>query len=400
MPPYTPIADDVTIPYLSTLAGTAQADFIALKRKINNLFYESGHYQPLYQQRINSGLIYTGFLPPGADEGIMYGFACHVTRNDVVAVGPSGNNVAAVGLQTSVIAGDGCNDPTMFIFGCALEAWTSPVNSQALLIGLESSIIAQYNDNNAGLVGFDIVYKNRPDAFTGPEIPVTATSDKQEGVPYIIKTIGTTDFTTLGSPNNTVGTVFRRNAAAAAGTGTFQASTVQGKGANKYNPLSRAMQITSQVPSGSGEFCGWHRGITFEANSISAAVINVGGVDKIIPGIVISMTNMGEPLNSAGANNPWIAYPHSSALALSEYMSITWDKDQNIRMYCDSFYKTFWFMATEGNQLTDVFKKFGWNYDLHQLVINSDFQGPPGAANDTILAIINGQNAYIHVTKV
>lgn len=386
---YTANADDALAPTLPVLAGTAAEEFRKIKEKMNNLFLASDYLADLQQQSLKAGLLYTHSLAPTANTGIMYGHAINITRNDSAAIGGSG--VSAVAAQLTAIQGENVNAPGTYIFGAATEAWTSAVNSQAILIGLETSVISQYNDNTAALVGLDVVFKNRPDGWVSGAI----TADLLvPGRHYTVVTTGTTDFTLCGATGSAPGTFFLCTAVGT-GTGTAEASVRQGLGANHYNVNSRGIQITSQKRSGAGEYSGWHKGITFEVNSIDSALI--GGV--VVPGLVIDMTNMGNPAILGAYNNPWNAYRHSSALALSEYMSITWDKLQFTRTYLDSFNTIMWLFAIGGDSTTPTnpTNVVGFDYTNNYLTLPTvPVAGAPGAATGSFIMRVNGVNRNVH----
>lgn len=399
--PYTPNPDDASAPVESVLAGTAAAEFRAFKSKVNNLFLLGNYDSDLAQQGLKAGTVLvldlpaTVFDPAWATSGggILYGHAVNITRNDIAVTGlGAGAHVSAVAAQLTAIQGNNQNSTNVYIFGCATEAWTSPVNSQAILIGLETSVISQYNDNTCALVGLDVVFKNRPDGYN-TNGPIAATA-MVAGITYVIKVPGTTVWTNFGAANNLAGTVFVATGPGT-GTGTCEGAVRQGLGANHYNVNSRAVQITAMAPSGVGEYAGWHKGITFEVNSISQALI--GGV--IVPGLVIDMTNMGNPVNVAAYNNPWVAYRHSAALALSEYMSITWDKLQFTRTFLDSFNTIMWLFAIGGNSTTptDVTKCVGFDYTNNYLVMPTlTIGGAPGAPTGTFPMKVGGVVRNVH----
>lgn len=384
--PYTPNPDDATAPLESVLAGTAAAEFRAFKTKVNNLFLESAYDPVLLQQGLKAGMQLILDIPASVSTGIAYGFAANVTRNDT-----SASAVSAVAAQLSAIQGNNCNNVNNYVFGGATEAWTSPINSQAILVGFETSVIAQFNDNTCAIVGLDVVYKNRPDAWNGG---VQAATSLVASFQYTVIATGTTDFTLIGASSSAPETFFTASGPGA-GTGTAQLSVRQGLGANHYNLNSRGIQITAQGPSGSGEFCGWHRGITFEANSISQALVS--GV--IVPGTVIDLAHMGNPANIGGYNNPWVAYKHSSALALSEYMSITWDKLGFTRTFLDSANTIMWLFAIGGDSTgpTDVTKCLGFDYTNNYPVLPTlAIGGAPGGATGTFQMNVNGVVRNVH----
>ena len=132
---YTPDADDATNPILSTLAGTAQAEFQAIKQKMNNFFLASSYNSSLMNQGIRAGTSLVLDLPAGTDPGILYGHSVLVTRNDMATSGAQ-----VVGAQINAVLGSDINVPfvkDVSVFGVAIEAWTGPSASQATLVGME-----------------------------------------------------------------------------------------------------------------------------------------------------------------------------------------------------------------------------------------------------------------------
>lgn len=327
---YIPNADDVTLPTLNTLAGTAQADFIAMKQKMNNFFLGSDFVSTLSQQGLQSGTYYLKNLPAGIDTGIMYGHAVNITRNDI-----AGTGAQVVAAQLTAILGPNLDGlaKNISVFGAATEAWTSNVASHATLIGLESSIIAQYNNNQMALLAGDFVFKNRPDAVD---------------------------------------------------------TVVQGLGANHYNTNSRAIQITSQLRSLAGEYCGWNKGITFGIGCFDYQL--VGGVP--IPAIAIDIASFS---SSPATSEPWTAYRISSAVAMSEYMSVTWDALQFTRSYLDSTNHRLVILGT-GNSPTTV-PLLAFNYVDNILDLPSTaVGGVPGAATGSIRIRTASGDKFIAVT--
>jgi len=124
------------------------------------------------------------------------------------------NSQVAVATSHIAVSVDGTHLQSRW--GIATEAWSTTGAQQCVLVGAEVSIISQYHDNHSGLVGLDVVFKNRPDGFTAP----------QHGA----------------------------------------------KGDDNYARHSRAIQIASQAPStGVGERCGWAVGIDFFENSLATS---------------------------------------------------------------------------------------------------------------------------------
>ena len=348
---YTPDADDAANPLLSTLAGTAQAEFQALKTKLNLLFFASSYSAPLKNLQLNTGLGYIVDLPATTDTGIAYGHHVDITRNDI-----SAPNVQVNAFQMNGRLGNNLNPDGLLnasIFGFASEAWTGEVASQASLIGGEVSVISQANNNIMPLLGLDVTFKNR--------------SDVRE----------------------------------LAGLGP-----AQGLGANKYNSNSRGIQFAGNNRSALyGEYCGWGRGILYQADCLDIWWDNNGvspGVGKYRPAIGIDFTQMLDPTSV----NPWSAHRMSSALALKEYMSVTWDALQQLRSYCDSVDSTLWLVATggqpalNGNPLVAVTDVFGVKYSSAQLCINTPAGGAPAAADASITILVNNIPHYVHLTVV
>lgn len=305
--PYTANPDDATAPTGSVLAGTAAEEFRNLKKKINNLFLSSDYVLLEQKQSIKAGLYYVTSVPAGISTNIFYGYATDLTRNDISV--PAGGVLGVAG-QFNARIGPGLNPlgaKDVSVFGIATEAWTDEVGSQATLKN-EVSIIAQANNNVMQLLGLDVVYKNRSDIRIGGSLPVA-----------------------------------------------------QGLGANLYNANSRGIQITAPPRSPAGEYCGFGTGIRFEANGLDiwwdkdAALFGLG-VARYRRAIGLDFTRMGTPATT----EPWTAWRHSSALAMAEYMSITWDSLQFTRTWLDSGITTMWFFGV-GNQPTTI-AHVGWDY--------------------------------------
>lgn len=382
--PYTPNPDDVIAPTLSTLAGTAQAEFIALKEKINNLFLASDYQSALLLQGIKAGTFLLANLPAGnVNPGIMYGHAVNITRNDL-----SGGGATVVAAQLSAIWGNNLDGfaKNIAIFGVATEAWTGPIASHATLIGGEFSVISQYNANEMALVGGDFPFKNRNDLSSGG---LTVAGSFIIGGTYIIIATGTTNFTLIGAANSTPGTIFVATGVGV-GTGTATGSVSQGLGANQYNKFSRAIQITAQPRSGAGENCGWFKGIQFFPHSMD--YVHIGGVQ--IPGVAIDIANFSA---SPATQEPWTAYCISSALALSEYMSITWDYLKFTRSYLDSVGNKFVILGI-GNSPTTT-QLFAFNYVTNNIELPGTVVGAiPGAITASMRIKIGATNYYIGLT--
>lgn len=336
---YTPDADDVLAPTLGTLAGTAQAEFIAIKSKLNLLFLASGMNVDTNVLSLNCGQVYIKELPAGTSTQIAYGFATDVTRNDAASPIP------AVAAQLNARLGAGINANgaiDITIFGFASEAWTHETLSQATLKGGEVAVISQANSNIMQLRGLDVVFKNRSDIR---------------------------EVANLGP--------------------------AQGLGGNKYNANSAGVTFSSNNRSALyGEYCGWGTGIRFNADCLDIWWDKdpATGIARYFPAIGIDFSRMLDPVSA----NPWSAHRMTSAIALKEYMSITWDGLKQVRSYCDSVASTLWFCATggqpalNGDVLIDVVDVFGVKYSTNQVCINTTTGGVAGASTGSIVMLING----------
>lgn len=346
---YTPDPDDATNPVLATLAGTAQAEFVALKTKLNLLFNASSMNADTNVLGINSGLSYIKDIPAGTSTQIAYGFATDITRNDAASPIP------AVAAQLNARLGAGIN-PTgavdITIFGFASEAWTHETLSQATLKGGEVAVIAQANNNIMQLRGLDVVFKNRSD----------------------IREVG--------------------------GLGP-----AQGLGSNMYNANSAGITFSSNNRSALyGEYCGWGSGIRFNADCLDIwwDKAPATGIPRYFPAIGIDFSRMLDPV--AAETNPWKAHRMTSAIAMKEYHSITWDGLQQVRSYLDSINSTHWYTATggspalNGNPGTAVVNGLGYQYAAAQLAITTAVGLVPGAATGSITILVNGAPKLIAIT--
>lgn len=342
---YTPDADDATNPLLSTLAGTAQAEFQAIKQKMNNLFLASGYDPVLKQQQIQAGTILMMNIPADTATGIAYGHAVDITRNG--SSGTSGiASVAAVAAQLNARLGNNINvpfDKTLYVFGYAAEAWSGETASQANLIGGEMAIISQCNENVSSLIGSNIVFKNMSDV-----------RKLAENTPF------------------------------------------QGLGADKYNSNSIAQYFSSFARSLSGERCGWGRGLVFEDSCFDEYFDTAAGVYKRPVGI--DFRNQDGPFTA----EPWTAYITplksglASAIAIPEMMAISWDRLLFTKTWLDATATTFW-MFGNGNTPTTV-PRMGYDYGANNCLSlpNTVVTGAPGAATGTVQMRINGVNRNIH----
>lgn len=105
------------------------------------------------------------------------------------------------------------------VWGIATEADTgdntTAGTSSANLVGAELAVMSQYPSNSSTLAGVNVVFKTRPDSLVG---------------------------------------------------GAVRA----GLGSNNYNLNSYGVWITAQARSTAGEYCGWSRGVMFDANSLDS----------------------------------------------------------------------------------------------------------------------------------
>ena len=140
---------------------------------------------------------------------------------------PSGSNFQVV---PGVFHGHSMGG-TGTVWGCTTEAWTGDQTtggvSSTTLCALENGVFSQYHNQVDRVIGTDNVFKNRPDDLIGGAVR-------------------------------------------------------GGLGANRYNANSIAYWVTSQPRSTAGEYCGWNRGLQFDANSLDASADGRGiGVDFV-----------------------------------------------------------------------------------------------------------------------
>ena len=133
------------------------------------------------------------------------------------------------------------------IWGIALEAWTgnstTEGNNSNFLVGCESAVLSQYHNSNLPCIGYNAVFKNRPD-----------------GVTNVLH----------GSIGN-----------------------------NNFNYGSRAILISSGSDAGrssSGEYCGWQTGIHFNPKSLDRS----NGLDYSV------IIDYSECTVDNNGDNPWI----------------------------------------------------------------------------------------------
>jgi len=308
--PYTPNADDASAPLEAVLAGTAAEEFRAFKTKVNNFFLASGYFAPLQQQNIEAGMILNISPAAQTDPRILYGIAATVQRNDIAVTVDNPGGVRAVAAQLNAVLGPGLDGlaTNISVFGIATEAWTHfTAPSHATLIGAEHSVISQYNANQMPLVGENLTFKNRPDTL-------------------------------------------------------YAGAVVQGLGADKYNADSRALQINAQPRSTAGERCGWGRGIVAFTEAFDEYYDTLAGVYK--KPVFLDARELSGP----NTFNPWTAQNLpggkqgiTSVVAMAEYQSITYDRAQFLRTYCDSKFLTHWFLAKGANPAINPLVGFDYN---------------------------------------
>lgn len=183
----------------------------------------------------------------------------------------TGGNYHTVGGQFSGYANATNTGGT---WGIVSQAMTYP-NYTGDLIGAEFAIINQTTSDRVK-IGCDIVFK-----------------DRYDGVPAITGALST----------------------------------------NLYNFKSKAINISSQQRSTTGEYCGWKYGIKFDEYSLDR--------DAAGPAYGIDFSN----LHYYGGSDPTTAYRMSAAIRLRGLQSILWNSDANsetdpanpIRTYMDEF---------------------------------------------------------------
>lgn len=117
------------------------------------------------------------------------------------------------------------------VWGCTTEAWsgdqTTAGTGSTTLCALENGVFSQYHDQVDRVIGTVNVFKNRSDDLLGGAVR-------------------------------------------------------GGLGSNRYNTNSIAYWVTSQPRSTVGEYCGWNRGLQFDANSLDTSADGKGiGVDFV-----------------------------------------------------------------------------------------------------------------------
>lgn len=156
-----------------------------------------------------AGLYFAVDYSSERSDAIIYGYTASIKRTG------TGAAQIAVGAQLNAHEMSTAGSPTS-IFGGATEAWTGNSSTEpsisATLIGWEAAVISQRHDNTQRLVGINSVFKNRSDGAT-----------------------------------------------------TLLHGSI---GSNKYNYNSRAILISSQTATATGEYCGWKYGIYFDTGSM------------------------------------------------------------------------------------------------------------------------------------
>lgn len=339
--PYTPNADDATAPLASVLAGTAAEEFRTLKTKVNNLFLASDYNPDILLQTLKAGTVLNISVPPSTSSAVVYGASANITRNDIT---PGGAVVVAAQLNGHLgnnLDGFATN---VSVFGIACEAWTSEVASHATLVGLEASVISQYNANKMALVGMNSVYKDRPDTL-------------------------------------------------------YSGAVSQGLGANKYNANSRAIFISAQPRSTAGENCGWGRGIMFDGGCFDDWFDEASGTYQRARPIDFT------PQPGPNTFEPWTAYNTvlkngpAHGIIFPEYLGISWDRLQYTRTYLDSDNLRFVVYGDGATPTTTPKLCFDYGNNYIDLPV-TPVGGAPGAASASAKIKISGTEYYMHLTPV
>lgn len=215
-------ADDATKPLDNDLvnypASMGAAEFRALKAKVNAVFLATGINKPgqEYLVELNGTGLYSKYsVNPALTTTILYGFASDVTR--------TGKDQHTVGGQFSAYLGPGLNLAAGEVFGVVSQA-ISNSTSVATLVAAEFAVGNFYpNITTQGLIGVDIVFKDRMDVETTP---------------------------------------------------------AAGLGANRYNVNAVAIQVSAQARGTAGEYCGWNTAMKFTEFSMDlAAGVRGYGID-------------------------------------------------------------------------------------------------------------------------
>jgi hypothetical protein len=173
------------------------------------------------------------------------------------SVSRTGGAGSTVGAQFDALSQNGVNTPAI---GAITEAWAKPGATSAVT-GFIANAINETNNNTAAKYGLQAAFGDRP----------------------------------------------------------FGAATVtQALGANEYNLGSAALYFSSQSRSTAGEFCGWRRGIYFDAEAMDADS-NGGAI-----GIDFAKVHY------YGGANPLTAFRMTAAIRLRDYQSILWNGDPTL----------------------------------------------------------------------
>lgn len=170
----------------------------------------------------------------------------------------TGGSMFTVGGQFSGYAAN--NTVTGATFGVVSQAWNRP-GAATDIVGGEPSIINETSSLTSAKIGWNVVFKDRPDG---------------------------------------------------------QANVTNGIASNAYNTGSMGLFLSSQARSGSGENCGWKKGIYFDIDAMDGDV-NGGAI-----GIDFASVRV------VGALDPLTAYRMTAAIRFRDFQSILWNGDPSL----------------------------------------------------------------------
>lgn len=276
------------------------------------------------------------------DTGMKFEYTSNVNQilyGALATVYRSGGTGLIVGGQFSAL-----NSPTTSqgCYALVSQAWNQP-NSAGDLIGCESAIIQETSTASNAKVGLDVVFKDRADG--------------------------------AGSVTNGLGT-------------------------DLYNAGAKAIMISSQARSSSGERCGWNTGIHFYPNSLDESSVRKAiGIDfASVPYL--------------GTTQPTTAYYMTAAIRMRDYQSILWNGDPSLATVDPANPIRTFFHPGDGrfkiiNGVTDVFGVDVTSGHLNMKALAKIcFQTDPGNSNmyyDTVtstLLIGNGSTVMFGVNMV
>lgn len=197
----------------------------------------------------------------------LFGFAANVVR--------SGGTGDTIGDQASALSSQTANT----IFGGNHNA-IGLAGATAPLVGHEADMACFEPTNASAKVGYNPVFKNRGDGLTNP-------GQYSYALP----------------------------------SGTYS-NAGQGVGANLYNRLSRAIFISSQQRTASGEYCGWTRGVYFDEYGLDSELDASFSGSRAYP-IGIDFSN----IHYYGGTDPVTSYNMEAAIAFRDYQGILWNRD-------------------------------------------------------------------------